>query len=100
MEFGETPEQCVTREIQEEYCVKPKQLQFCGVRNVLRMNGKTKTHWIAFLFVALVNPKNVATGEPEKMAELGWFPLAKLPKPLHSAFREQLKMIRKFGVNI
>jgi 8-oxo-dGTP diphosphatase len=100
MEFGETPEQCVTREIQEEYCVKPKKIQLCGVRNVLRMNGETKTHWIAFLFLAHVDPKRVAIGESEKMEELSWFSLKKLPKPLHSAFRDQLKIIRKFGVKL
>jgi 8-oxo-dGTP pyrophosphatase MutT (NUDIX family) len=100
MEFGETPEQAVVREIGEEYCVKPKKLQLCGVRNVLRMNGGTTTHWIAFLFVAFVDPKKVSIGEPEKMEELFWFRLAKLPKPLHSAFKDQLKMIRKSGIKI
>ena len=100
MEFGETPERAVVREIQEEYSVQPKNLQFCGVRNVLRMNGTVQTHWVAFVFVAQVNPKKVKIGEPEKMEELAWFPLTKLPKPLHSAFDAQLKMIKKFGVKI
>lgn len=100
MEFGETPEQTVTREIMEEYGVRPKRLQLCGVRNVLRMNGDTRTHWIAFLFVAEVNPKKVRIGEPDKMEEIGWFRLTKLPRPLHSVFRVQLKMIEKFGVKL
>lgn len=100
MEFGETPEQAVTREIQEEYCVKPKALGLCGVRNVLRMNGDIKTHWIAFLFVAYVDPKKVSIGEPEKMEELSWFRMTRLPKPLHSAFKDQLKMIKKSGVKM
>lgn len=100
MEFGETPEQAVAREIEEEYCVKPKKLQFCGVRNVLRTNGKIETHWIAFLFVAEVNPKKVRIGEPEKMEELSWFRLTELPKPPHSVFHVQLKMIKKLGVKI
>ncbi len=100
MEFGERPEETVAREIQEEYCVKPKKLQLCGVRNVLRMNGAVQTHWVAFVFVAQVNPKKVKIGEPEKMEELSWFSLTRLPKPLHSAFDAQLKMIKKFGLKI
>lgn len=100
LEFGETPEQGVAREIQEEYCVKPKRLKPCGVYNALRKNGTVKTHWIAFLFVAEVDPKKVKIGEPDKMEELGWFPMDKLPRPLHSGFRNQLKVIRKSGVKI
>lgn len=100
MEFGETPEQAVTREIMEEYCVQPKKLQFCGVRNALRKNGVVKTHWVALLFVAQVDSKKVQIGEPDKMEELGWFRMNKLPKPLHSAFLDQMKIINKFGVKI
>lgn len=101
MEFGETPEQAVTREIIEEYCVKPTKLQFCGARNALRVNQYgEKTHWVALLYVAQVNPKKVSIGEPDKMAELGWFQMNKLPKPLHSAFKDQVKIIKKFGVKI
>lgn len=100
MEFGETPEEAVTREIREEYCVKPTKLQFCGMRNALRNNNGTPTHWVALLFVARVNPKKVAIGEPEKMEELGWFRLNKLPKPIHSAFHDQIKIIKKSGVTL
>ena len=100
MEFGETPEEAVTREIEEEYCVKPKKLKFCGVRNALRMNGDTKTHWIALLYVAEVNPKKVKIGEPDKMEELNWFRANKLPRPLHTAFSDQLRIIRKSGFKI
>lgn len=100
MEFGETPEEGISREIMEEYCVKPKKLQFCGVRNALRKNGTTKTHWVALLYVAQVDPKKVKIGEPDKMEELGWFRSNKLPKPIHSAFRDQLKIIKKSGFKI
>ena len=100
MEFGETPEEAVTREIEEEYCVKTKKLKFCGVRNALRMNGDTKTHWIALLYVAEVNPKKVKIGEPDKMEELNWFRANKLPRPLHTAFSDQLRIIRKSGFKI
>lgn len=100
MEFGETFEEAVKREIKEEYCVTPKKLQFCGVNNVIRMNGKKKTHWVAAVFVAQVDPKKCKIGEPDKMDELGWFPLHKLPKPQHSMLGKHLKLVRSGGGEI
>lgn len=100
MEHGEIFEEAVKREIKEEYCVTPKKIQFCGVNNVLRFHKKKRTHWVALLFVALVDPKKCKIGEPEKMDEIGWFPLTKLPKPLHSMIRPHLKMVRSGGAKI
>ena len=40
MEHGETFLQTVRREIKEEYCVTPKNVQFWAVNNSLRWNGK------------------------------------------------------------
>lgn len=98
MEFGETPEEAVKREIFEEYCVKAKDIQFYGIRNALRQNGKQKTHWVAILYTALVDPKKVKIGEPDKMDELGWFRVDRLPRPVHSAFRDQLRILQESGV--
>lgn len=100
MEHGETFLETAKREIREEYCATPKNLQFWGASNVLRTNGKVPTHWIALLFTAEVDPKKVKIGEPEKMDELGWFSLKKLPRPLHSMVLPHLKMIRKAGADI
>lgn len=47
MEFGETFEEAVTREIKEEYRCDVVDLKFLGVNNVLRKNGNENTHWIA-----------------------------------------------------
>lgn len=100
MEFGETFAETVKREIREEYGVTPKNVQFWGANNVLRYNGKTKTHWIAMLFTAEVDPQKCIIGEPEKMDEIGFFPINKLPRPLHSMVRHHLKMIRQAGAKI
>lgn len=98
MEFGETPEVAVRREIFEEYGVKAKKVQFYGIRNALRQNGEQKTHWIALLYTALVDPKKVKIGEPDKMDELGWFQLDRLPRPAHSAFRDQMRILQESEV--
>ena len=96
MEFGETFEKTVRRGIKEEYCVEPEDLKFCGANNVLRKNGRKKTHWIAVLFTAKVDPEKVKIGEPRKIDEVRWFPFNKLPKPLHSMLKQHLKMVKEW----
>lgn len=87
LEFGESFEEGVLREIKEEYCCVAKDLKFIEARNVLRTNHEGKqTHWIALLFVAKLDPKTVRIGEPDKMDSLGWFALDQLPEPIHSFF--------------
>lgn len=100
MEFGETFEETVKREIREEYCVPVKNLKQIGVFNVLRKNGNVDTHWVKVLFVAEVNPRRVQIGEPEKMDEIGWFAIDKLPKPLHSNTRKDLAVLKNLGMQI
>lgn len=100
MEFGETPERVARREIKEEYAVPVKDLKFCGATNVIRRIGKQKTHWVAFIFSALIDPKRVKIGEPHKVAEVEWFKPGKLPKPLHSRLKYHLATVRKAGVKI
>ena len=80
LEFGETFEQAVTREVTEEYGTAPAAIELRGVRNVLRDGS----HWVAIVFAVRVDPAAVAIGEPDKFDALGWFPVDDLPAPLHS----------------
>jgi 8-oxo-dGTP diphosphatase len=100
MEFGETFTETVKREIKEEYGTTPKNLHLCGIENVLRMNKGVQTHWIAVIFSAELNPKKVILGEPEKMDEVDWFPVNKLPKHLHSKLKTHLKVVQKSAHSI
>lgn len=95
LEFGEEFEAGVIREIQEEYCVTPNKVKLVHVYNTIRDNGSQKTHWVALLFTALVDPKRVKIGEPEAMDELGWFTPNDLPSPLHTNFLDTLKTLQK-----
>lgn len=98
MEFGETFEQAVMREVKEEYGAEALKLDFVQVNNVIRKHNGVPTHWIALIFAVQVDPGNVIIGEPEKMGEIGWFLPDDLPGPRHSMLDTHLAMVRKAGV--
>ncbi|MDO8610049.1 MAG: NUDIX domain-containing protein [bacterium] len=98
MKFGESFEQAVRREVKEEYCVNIEKLTFVGVNNVLREHKVQKTHWIAILYACLVDSTKTKIGDPEKMDEIGWFNINKLPKPLHSMYLIHLEFVKKAGI--
>jgi 8-oxo-dGTP pyrophosphatase MutT (NUDIX family) len=93
LEFGETFEAAVAREVGEEYRATPQETVLAGVRNVLRL----ESHWVAVVFSVLVDPGAVAIGEPHKFDELGWFSPEGLPAPLHSQLAETLALISSTG---
>lgn len=99
MEFGETFEEAVTREIREEYGVTPKRLKLCGITNVVRDNNGTKTHWIAVIFAAEVDSKEVRIMEPERVDNWGWFYPGSFPTPPHSCLLRHFEMVQKAGID-
>lgn len=90
LEFGETFEQAVTREVTEEYLATPLEIVTLGVRNVLRAGS----HWVAVVFAVRIDPGAVGIGEPHKFDEIGWFRPDSLPAPVHSQLRETLALWR------
>jgi ADP-ribose pyrophosphatase YjhB (NUDIX family) len=89
LEFGESFEAAVEREVTEEYATAPREMRLCGVRNVIRADQ----HWVAVVFRVRVDPAAVAIGEPHKFDELGWFRPGELPSPLHSQLPATLEAI-------
>lgn len=96
MEFGETFEDTVRREVMEEYGAVALGIQYITTRNVLREHNGQTTHWIKNLHWVLIDPAHVTNKEPEKIDELGWFTLDKLPSPLHSQIILEVGIIKKF----
>lgn len=96
MEFGESFEDTVTREVTEEYGVKPTTIQYLGSKNVIREHNGKLTHWIGNLHIVQVDPTRVRIGEPHKIDEIGWFSLENLPHPLHSQLENDIALVRKF----
>jgi 8-oxo-dGTP diphosphatase len=91
LEFGETFEAAVSREVGEEYATTPIEIKLIGVRNVLR--DDPPSHWVAIVFAVLVDPAAVTIGEPHKFDALGWFQPGALPTPLHSQLPATLELL-------
>ena len=88
LEFGETFEEAVTREVVEEYATAPLAIDLLGVRNVLRPGS----HWVAVVFAVRLDPAAARIGEPHKFDEIGWFDRAAPPSPLHSQLPATLEL--------
>jgi 8-oxo-dGTP pyrophosphatase MutT (NUDIX family) len=82
LEYGETFEAAVRREVGEEYATTPVAIDLRGVRNVLR--DDPPSHWVALVFRVRVDPATVSIGEPHRFDALGWFRPDDLPSPPHS----------------
>lgn len=94
LEFGDTVEEAVRREIQEEYCTDVLDLEFLGYRDVRREHQGNPTHWIALDFKARINSEKVKNGEPYKFEELKWFTLNTIPENVHSQIPNFLNLYR------
>ncbi|MFG1606686.1 NUDIX domain-containing protein [Actinoplanes sp. NPDC049265] len=91
IEFGETFEQAVAREVTEEYGTAPRSIELRGVRNILR--AAPASHWVAVIFAVGVDRDAVRIGEPHKFDELGWFDRDHLPEPRHSQLSDTLAVV-------
>lgn len=86
LEQGETLEAGLMREIKEEVGAMVLKAESLGFREVFRdQNGQT-SHWIQFDFKVLVEPAEVENMEPDKIDELRWVTIDKIPEPMHSQF--------------
>lgn len=84
VEFGESVETVLRREIKEEYLADPINCQFLGFRDVHRMKDGKPTHWLVLDFKVLVDSKEVGNGEPHKFDDVRWFRREGFPTELHS----------------
>lgn len=91
LEVGERLEEAVVREVKEEYGVVGKIEKQLPAHSLLRQENGVKTHWLIITFIVQVDRKKVKNNDPEKIAELGWFKLNNLPKPLHTGAQYTLR---------
>ena len=96
MEFGESFDDTVRREVLEEYGTVPLVIEYLATKNVIREHNGRMIHWIKNLHLVLVDPEKVINNEPDKIDEIGWFILEDLPTPLHSQIADEVPMIKSF----
>lgn len=92
VEFGDTIEATLRKEIAEEYLTDVLKAEFLGFRDVFREHDGKKTHWLSLDYLAHVDRAKVGNGEPHKLDAIEWFSLDALPEPMHSQwpkFEEQ-----------
>ena len=94
LEFGETVEGTLKKEIKEEYCTDVIDFEFLGYRDIHREQDNKKTHWIGLDFKVQIDPKKVKIGEPHKFDDLQWFTLDNIPENHHSQFPEFLRLYK------
>jgi len=86
LEFRDTIEDTIRKEVTEEYGTDVISYEFLGYRDVHREQKGKNTHWVALDFKVLVDPTKVKNGEPHKFDEVTWFRMNALPSRLHSQF--------------
>ena len=86
LEFGDTPENTLRKEIREEYGTEVLDHEFLGFRDVHREHEGKPTHWIALDFKVCIDRAQAHNAEPHKFDDVGWFRLEEFPEPLHSQF--------------
>ncbi len=91
IDLGDPVEYTLRKEIKEEYCTDVLDFKFLGYRDVHREHNSKKTHWVTLDFSVLIDPAQVAVGEPHKFDQVELFTLDTLPENLHSQLPTFLK---------
>ena len=89
LEFGETFEQCLIREAQEEADLKiePKKLKFLCLNNIIAYDE----HYVDIEFFTEIKNKEPKVMETNRVEKWGWYDLDKLPSPMLKAVELAIK---------
>nr|WP_313372348.1 NUDIX domain-containing protein [Brucella intermedia] len=95
VEWMETVEDAVRREIREEIGVEIELLDLLCVVNHFETAGPIE-HWVAPVFLSRITDKHPTIAEPEAIEALGWFDCDDLPADLTQAVKSALPRLRNY----
>lgn len=93
VEFGENIEDAIVREIKEELGIDIKLNDFLSVTDDIIL--EENQHWVAISYSAEILSGTPKSMEPEKIGDIEWFPLDKLPKGLAQNTIDSTTALRK-----
>ena len=85
VEFGESLADAVAREIREEIGVAIALERPLGLVEIVGLDDQ---HWVSPIYLARIVAGEPRVCEPEKHADVAWFPLGEPPAPLSAAARD------------
>ncbi len=97
VEFGDSIERTIRKELREEYGARPLEMEFLGYHDLFRKKRTGRTHWLCMIFLVRVDRDQVVNNEPHKFDELQWFTLDNLPAPLHPLAPIEIALLKKRG---
>jgi len=95
LEFGESIEDGVKREIKEEYGCDCEIEAALAPISFFEDTYRGSKHWIVLPHIVRVNRVDVITGDPDSIDELTWVTLDNLPSPLHTNIGKELEIYKK-----
>ncbi|HEX9021406.1 MAG TPA: NUDIX domain-containing protein [Nitrospirota bacterium] len=94
VEFNESLEHALLREINEEYGFEVEVVELLDVVN--HIIPEEKQHWVSPTFLCRVKSGEPAIREPHKCSEIGWFAVNDIPEgELTIASKKSLECLRK-----
>jgi len=95
VEFGETLENALVREIREEYGFVIDVVQLLDVVN--HILPEEKQHWVSPTYLCRYKNGKPCIKEPHKCEEIGWFNIGAIPsKDLSKASQKSLQSLKKY----
>ncbi len=90
LEFGETIEECIAREIEEETGLVVQPVRPVSMSNVI----KYERHYLDIQYLVEYVSGTAVVREPDKVERWEWYPLDALPEPLFEFARRGLEGYR------
>lgn len=94
VEFGETFEEAIKREIREEHGIEIKILDLLGICD--HIIPEENQHWVSPTYICKIIKGTPRILEPQKCEQIGWFTLAKAEKlPLSIVTKYDISLLKK-----